>query len=106
MKCPHCAHDFPLTWARYIKSPFVRVTCPGCHRQAKLSEPLLHELIAAPVFVAIFALAWVGFFAGVYYLVPDADDDWGGFGGLAFALIVLLALRRPFLARFAQLKPV
>ena len=31
MKCPQCDNDFPLTWKRYIKAPFGRMSCPSCH---------------------------------------------------------------------------
>lgn len=32
MKCPHCAHEFPLTWKGYFQTPMPwgKHTCPAC----------------------------------------------------------------------------
>src|ERR1039457_4505761 len=35
MKCPHCNHEFPLTWKRYWQSPTGRHVCPSCLQQSR-----------------------------------------------------------------------
>lgn len=30
MKCPECEESFPFTWARYMRAPLGRTSCPSC----------------------------------------------------------------------------
>jgi len=35
MKCPKCEHVFPLTWRRYLSSPFGVHSCPACGQKSR-----------------------------------------------------------------------
>ena len=32
MECPHCNHQFPLTWSRYLKNLNGKHSCPNCNQ--------------------------------------------------------------------------
>lgn len=35
MRCPYCNQEFPLTWARYWRSPTGRHICPRCQKPSR-----------------------------------------------------------------------
>ena len=58
MTCPHCHHQFPLTWSRYFRSPGGAHTCPQCGKRSQLKLTLSYLLVT---FIAwlVFAAAAV-----------------------------------------------
>jgi len=65
MKCPHCLHDFPLTWDRYLKSPLGRHICPSCRKVSKLALsrfPLLKSIAPVLIVAAVSTKVVTSFF--------------------------------------------
>ena len=57
MKCPHCTHEFKLTWKRYIKSLQGNHTCPDCLQVSVLkSISKLEVRIAYAVTITLIAI--------------------------------------------------
>ncbi len=36
--CPHCRTSFPLTWRRYLLSPWGNYQCPQCKQVSQLKD--------------------------------------------------------------------
>lgn len=36
--CPHCQTSFPLTWHRYLLSPWGNYQCPQCNQVSQLKD--------------------------------------------------------------------
>ena len=54
MQCPHCQHEFRLTWKRYWTAWTWKHTCPECKRTSQLNFPAVYiAFIAASFFVGI-----------------------------------------------------
>ncbi len=53
MKCPYCNHEFPLTWARYVKSPLGRHVCPSCLKQSRLEFGIVSAALLLLVAAAV-----------------------------------------------------
>jgi hypothetical protein len=92
MTCPYCHHGFPLTWARYFKSPMGKHTCPACNKQSRLKFfrgvtffILLLVCLVCSIPGAILADRWFG-------------PRWRGLGVLP-SLMIVLPLARWFETR-------
>src|SRR5262245_56008348 len=76
MKCPHCNHDFPLTWKRYFSSPLGKHLCPVCSRGSRLQFrlPQFFVMISAMAIVAtpfaVLLYRWLGGYWPVLGVVP------------------------------------
>ncbi len=67
MKCPYCEHDFPLTWKRYLTSPFGSHRCPQCSRKSRLRWTWRYILVTCACgLLGIGSLAVIGMFLFTY----------------------------------------
>jgi hypothetical protein len=86
MTCPHCNHEFPLTWGRYLASPLGRHTCPACKKPSRLKVSILSVSLLIPaVFIGGIPLeflfrkwfggqSWIaGFILGAFIVAIPAD---------------------------------
>ena len=108
MKCPYCAHDFALSWARYSRAMFAGVVCPNCKGESELTERRPRVFFDVPLLFAIAAVAGIAVYqcaAFVWEPVATDDDDWRDTLAYAAALLVFLSLHRHYGAAFCDLKP-
>jgi hypothetical protein len=98
MTCPYCQHTFPLTWARYFKSPTGKHTCPSCNKQSRL------KFFRAPTFLILLVVCLVCSVPGAILVDHWIGPRWRGLGVLP-SLIVIVPLARWFETR-KQLTPI
>ena len=63
MICPYCNHSFPLTWARYFRSPLGKHDCPECGAVSRLNWP--------PSYFAFAILVWVAYVTASLFLTQS-----------------------------------
>ncbi len=96
MKCPHCNHDFPLTWARYVKSPLGRHVCPNCRKSSRLEFGILSSAL-------LLLVAGVVATPGVLLCYRWFGGYWAVLGALP-AAIVIFPLDKMLDAKYRNLR--
>src|SRR5262249_37068162 len=106
MTCPHCGHAFPLTWARYLRSPLGTHVCPDCGTISRLNWPFSY--------FAFVIVSWI-FFVNFAFLVistlvaPDRRQAMGAFYFVTVYIIgciVMIPLDRWYDERFRKLEKI
>ena len=112
LTCPYCAHQFTLTWSRYLKSPFGRHVCPACGRNSRLRTGLRYWFLYLPLLLSSpFVVLLVGWMAYQVAFPRHAEEHLPWFLGspwpaviLAILFALLLPIDRAFNARFLKLR--
>jgi hypothetical protein len=104
MKCPHCKHEFPLTWKRYWSAWTWKHTCPKCKHKSQLDFPALYLGFFVASFLVGLASARtlsVAIFPGQYH--SDAARGFRLAFYVTFILLVFTPLDKWFHANVRQL---
>ena len=100
MKCPHCGHEFPMTWNRYLRAPFGRHTCPCCYKKSKFGRSkryLMRFQVPFGAATALITLLLTVLLSGSLLAVPIA---------VCVSLIVALPVDRYVEDRLRELHPL
>ncbi len=100
MTCPHCAHEIPLTWGKYLKSRFGDHTCPGCGKRFRvvLTAASFIAMLAATVVAAGMPAVIAFFFTHNFWYTITAY--------LFFIVVLVIPFDRWLDNRLRPVKPV
>jgi hypothetical protein len=103
MRCPHCRHEFPLTWRRYWKEPTGKHACPSCHKKSPLNYRLQYvAFILAFGFAALVLarLLSIGVFGDQWH---SRQASLFRIGVYAVSMVLFFPLDKGFDSRFRKL---
>lgn len=99
MKCPHCHHEFRLTWKRYLWTRAGHHECPQCHQLSRFRFTYLYFLALFPAF------GLGGFPAGFLFLILFGQNI-GFIGFLLGGLLTVLPIDKFIDDRFRPLEKI